>query len=133
MASKDFTVYELYSIYGKTLTETQSRAVEDYFGLDLSLGEIAQNRGISRQSVKDTLSCAEKQLFALEENLRFYSKKLRVRELCAKLKTLLTSENFSCDYLKNDYASENLKFSGKKINEENAAELLASILDVLED
>lgn len=88
MVEKDFSVYELYSVYGKMLTETQARAVEDYFGLDLSLGEIAENRKISRQAVKDAISCAEKQLFALEKNLGFYSK-------INKIRALLASENSS--------------------------------------
>lgn len=83
MVEKDFSVYELYSVYGKMLTETQARAVEDYFGLDLSLGEIAENRKISRQAVKDAISCAEKQLFALEKNLGFYSKIKKIRALAA--------------------------------------------------
>lgn len=81
MVEKDFSVYELYSVYGKMLTETQARAVEDYFGLDLSLGEIAENRKISRQAVKDAVSCAEKQLFALEKNLGFYSKINKIRAI----------------------------------------------------
>lgn len=109
MAEKDFTVYELYSIYGKMLTETQARAIADYFGLDLSLGEIALNRGISRQSVKDALSCAEKQLFNLEQNLRFYEKLLKIRALAKSIK------------------------AEQKINDEPALSVLERVLGVLEE
>lgn len=114
---KDFTVYELYSIYGKMLTETQARAVEDYFGLDLSLGEIAQNRGTSRQSVKDAIACAEKQLFNLEHNLKLYDKIKRVRALvCAANADIANGANG--------------KSAGGNCE---TAQTLKSILDILEE
>ena len=66
MNAKDFNVYRLYGIYGELLTENQRAVIEDYFGLDLSLGEIAEMKGISRQAVKDTLAKGEK--LAIEHN-----------------------------------------------------------------
>ena len=72
MHSKDYAVYELYSLYGKMLTAAQ--AVEDYYGFDLSLAEIAENRGVSRQAVSDALIGAEKQLFAIEEKIGLQAK-----------------------------------------------------------
>lgn len=124
MAEKDFSVYELYSVYGKMLTETQARAVEDYFGLDLSLGEIAENRGISRQSVKDALTCAEKQLFNLESNLKFYDKIKRVR---AVVSAAVEDNNRN----NNDISSENAVLKNGETR--GSVKAFNSILDILEE
>lgn len=121
MAEKDFTVYELYSIYGKMLTETQARAVEDYFGLDLSLGEIAQNRGTSRQAVKDAIACAEKQLFNLEHNLKLYDKIKRARAVISAVGGLDNSDNRN--------ANGDIGACGDC----SIAQALKSILDILEE
>ena len=43
----------LYDFYGELLTEHQKEIYEDFILNDLSLGEIAQDRGISRQGVHD--------------------------------------------------------------------------------
>lgn len=124
MAEKDFSVYELYSVYGKMLTETQARAVEDYFGLDLSLGEIAENRGISRQSVKDALTCAEKQLFNLEKKLKFYDKIKRVH-------TVVSAAVEDNNRNNNDIASENAVLKNGETR--GSVKAFNSILDILEE
>lgn len=69
MEVKEPSLFRAYSIYGALLTDRQREMFEDYFGLDLSLGEIAEIRGVSRQAVKDALSHAEKQLVFYEEKL----------------------------------------------------------------
>jgi len=81
MNIKNFNVYALYGIYGELLTENQRAVVEDYFGLDLSLGEIAEMKGISRQAVKDTLDKAEKLLFEYESKLKLHEKLGRISGL----------------------------------------------------
>ena len=50
----------LLDFYGNALTERQRRTAELYFQEDLSLGEIAQMTGITRQGVRDGLKKAEK-------------------------------------------------------------------------
>ena len=77
----NFLLYELYSVYGELLTENQRETIEDYFGLDLSLGEIAEMRGVSRQAIKYTLDNAEKALKEYENKLGFLKKISQVNEL----------------------------------------------------
>lgn len=84
MTSKDFNVYALYGIYGELLTDNQRSVIEDYFGLDLSLGEIAEIRCVSRQAVKDSLDKAEKLLYDYESKLKLYSKRMRIEKLEVK-------------------------------------------------
>ena len=45
----------LYDFYGQLLTERQRDFVELYYGQNLSLGEIAGEFNVTRQSVHDTL------------------------------------------------------------------------------
>ena len=64
----------LLSIYGALLTDKQSLAMEYYYDEDLSLGEIAENTGISRQGVRDFIKRAEGQLDFFEEQLGILKK-----------------------------------------------------------
>lgn len=87
MEGKNFLFYQLYSIYGELLTVKQRESIEDYFGLDLSLGEIAEMRGVTRQAVKYALDSAEKALLDYEEKLGFYKKLNQIKDLnCSSLK-----------------------------------------------
>ena len=56
----------LYDYYGDLLTERQKECFELRYNQDLSLGEIGQELGISRQGVFDNLSRTEQQLLNME-------------------------------------------------------------------
>lgn len=56
----------LYDYYGGLLTERQQECFELRYNQDLSLGEIGQELGISRQGVFDNLSRAESLLKNME-------------------------------------------------------------------
>ena len=68
---KNLNVSILLDFYGAMLTEKQREAVEYYYNDDLSLSEIADNQGISRQGVRDAIKRAEALLFEMEECLGF--------------------------------------------------------------
>ena len=80
----NFLLYQLYSVYGELLTQNQRETIEDYFGLDLSLGEIAEMRGVSRQAIKYTLDNAEKALKEYENKLGFLKKLSQIKNLECK-------------------------------------------------
>ena len=70
VAMKDiFKSSLLYDFYGELLTEHQKEIYEDFILNDLSLGEIAQDRGISRQGVHDLVKRCDKILNGYEEKL----------------------------------------------------------------
>lgn len=77
---KDLSVSLLLDIYGPVLTQKQREAAELYYNEDLSLGEIAENCGISRQGVRDSIKRGEGILFELEEKLGFLRKSGAVRD-----------------------------------------------------
>lgn len=59
----------LYDFYGALLKEQKRLIFEDYVLNDLSLSEIAQEQGISRQAVHDTVKRCTKELNEYEESL----------------------------------------------------------------
>ena len=67
----DLTIVRLWDLYSPLLTETQKEITDLYFNYDLSLGEIAEQKGVSRQSVSDCLQKCRKQLEKYEEKLGF--------------------------------------------------------------
>ena len=73
--AKNLEVIMLFDIYGEMLTEKQRDFITYYYDDDLSLAEIAENEGITRQGVRDAIKRAEALLFDMESKLKF-SKKL---------------------------------------------------------
>lgn len=62
-------VSELLDRYGTLLSEKQYRILDGYYNNDLSLSEIAENEGITRQGVGDFVKRSEAQLLEFEEKL----------------------------------------------------------------
>lgn len=67
--TKDLRISFLLDFYGDMLTETQREVVDAYYNEDLSLAEIAQDRDITRQGVRDAIKRAEQQLLDMEDRL----------------------------------------------------------------
>ncbi len=67
----DLHFLRLWDLYSPLLTETQREITDLYFNYDLSLGEIAEQKGVSRQSVFDCLQKCRKQLETYDEKLGF--------------------------------------------------------------
>ncbi len=65
----DLKFLQLWDTYSPMLTATQREITDLYFNYDLSLGEIAEQKGVSRQSVSDCLHKCRKQLEKYEEKL----------------------------------------------------------------
>ncbi len=75
----------LFDFYGELLTEKQKFIFEMYHLNDLSLAEIGEDQGISRQAVRDQLKRTEKTLNSYEEKLglleKFMEHKSEVRRI----------------------------------------------------
>ena len=79
----------LYDFYGELLTDNQKEIYEQFILEDLSLGEIAKERGISRQGVHDTIRRCEKTLEGYEEKLSLIQKFLAIKEKVHQIDRLL--------------------------------------------
>ncbi len=64
----------LLDLYGEALTIKQRDYLNYYYNDDLSLSEIAENEGITRQGVRDAIKRAEALLFDMESKLKFSQK-----------------------------------------------------------
>ncbi len=82
---KDLYISVLYDFYGDVLTEKQQEAVELYFNEDLSLAEIAEHIGITRQGVRDSLVRAQLQLRELEETLGLAERFQHIEQAVAEI------------------------------------------------
>lgn len=67
--AKNYDMAMLMDFYGEMLTEKQRSFLEYYYYDDLSLSEIAENEGITRQGVRDAIKRAETQLQDMESRL----------------------------------------------------------------
>ncbi len=67
MDDKMFEMTLLFDFFGELLTDKQRDYFDLYYNEDLSLSEIAEQRGISRQGVRDIIVRAEHTLRELEE------------------------------------------------------------------
>ena len=71
----------LYDFYGELLTEHQRAVYEDVVFNDLSLAEIAEEQGISRQGVHDLIKRCDKILSGYEEKLHLVRKFQETRRM----------------------------------------------------
>lgn len=86
----------LYDFYGELLTEHQKAIYEDVVFNDLSLSEIAKEKGISRQGVHDMIKRCDRILNGYEEKLGLVGKFLKTRELVEEINTL------TCEFLETE-------------------------------
>ena len=78
--AKDLSISLLLDFYGEILTQKQREVVEFYYNEDLSLAEIAEHCGITRQGVRDSIKRAEAQLLDCEDKLGLMKRFYRIQE-----------------------------------------------------
>lgn len=78
----------LYDFYGELLTEHQRSIYEDVIFNDLSLGEIAAEKGISRQGVHDLIKRCDKILLDYESKLHLVEKFRQTKQKVASIHQL---------------------------------------------
>ena len=84
MFVKNMKLPILLDVYGALLTERQYELLDLYYNEDLSLSEIAENTGLSRQGVRDAVKKAENELSGFEDKLGFVEKKEETDRLLAE-------------------------------------------------
>ena len=120
---KNVKISILCQLYGKLLSEKQLEFIDDYYNNDLSLSEIAENHGITRQAVRDMLKKGEKKLFEYEEKLLFMKRMLNQEKKIEEI--LLELTKIQKDYTPNiipEVYQKLLQTNAEKINE-NAANI----------
>ncbi len=82
--AKNLIFSALLDVYGSFLNDKAKMLTEYYYNEDLSLSEIAENEGITRQGVRDQIKRAEAQLLSLEEKCGYFKKFTALKELATK-------------------------------------------------
>ena len=84
MFEKNLEIGYLLDFYGDILPERRRDIMDLYYNDDLSLSEIAEQMGITRQAVRDSIKKTEQELFFYEEKLglrrRFTEAETRVEK-----------------------------------------------------
>ncbi|MCI5616786.1 MAG: sigma factor-like helix-turn-helix DNA-binding protein [Ruminococcus bovis] len=93
----------LLDFYGELLTDKVRYATEMYYNDDLSLSEIADDMGITRQGVRDLIKRAEGNLQTFEEKLGLHKRFVETQKGLTKIKKSL--EETKCVLDKEDKSS----------------------------
>ncbi len=95
MFEKNLEMSLLLDFYGETLTERKRSVMSLYYNEDLSLAEIADEVGISRQGVRELIKKSESELSELEEKLGLVARFEQLRSLAERAETALEKESIS--------------------------------------
>ena len=89
----------LYDFYGELLNERQRRIYEDFVFNDLSLGEIADEEGISRQGVHDLIKRCDNSLQDYENKLHLMQKFISIKQKVKEIDELTGNASLSREEL----------------------------------
>ena len=81
----------LFDSYSRVLSSRQRDALDLYYNEDLSLAEIAEQTGITRQAVRDLIKHGEERLYELEECLHVYERGQAVKNAAERIIALTDS------------------------------------------
>ncbi len=91
MFEKNLHVALLLDFYGDVLSVRNRRIMEDYYCDDLSLAEIAESEGISRQAIRHTIKKCEEELLFLEEKLGLAGQLRELKKTAEDMTALATA------------------------------------------
>lgn len=92
--AKNLEISYLLDFYGDVLTQKQREVLEQYYNDDLSLAEIADNFGITRQGVRDSIKRGESTIVELEQKIGFAARYRRMRKQMGRLEELAKDIKF---------------------------------------
>ena len=93
MFEKNLQIGYLLDFYGELLSDRKHSVMEMYYNEDLSLAEIANEIGISRQGVRDIIKKCEEELFFYEEKLGLFNRFKNIESCVSELKSLSASHS----------------------------------------
>ena len=86
---KNLDICLLLDFYGDLLSDTARENITLYYNEDLSLAEIAETAGITRQGVRDSIKRAEEQLIKFEEKLGLAKRFTSMQDGIEEIKRML--------------------------------------------
>ncbi len=107
----------LYDFYGELLTKHQQQIYERIVYDNLSLGEIAQEEGISRQAVHDIVKRCDKILSDYEEKLKLVARFTSIKDKVSQINRLSALYEQDVPENKSVYSSQVRKLSAEILQE----------------
>ena len=80
MKNQTYRMTMLFDFYGEVLTERQKEFFDLYYNEDLSLAEISENYGITRQGVRDVIVRAEGVMTELEDKTGLLKRFMQMKD-----------------------------------------------------
>ena len=99
MREKSVRTDLLLDFYGNLFGDKQREILEMYYQDDMSLSEIAQSVGITRQGVYDNIRRGEKEILEMESKLCLMDRFVEISESLDKIENILASHSFSDEAL----------------------------------
>ena len=100
MFEKNLEIGFLLDFYGDILSERKRTVLDYYYNDDLSLSEIAEEIGISRQGVRELIKKAEDELLFYEEKLGLAARFRQAGEQAKRLLELLREQDAGREIMK---------------------------------
>lgn len=91
--AKDLQVSVLLDFYGELLTPKQAESLDLYYNQDLSLAEIAEDTGVSRQGVRAFIKQGESHLINFEEKLGMAKRFAEISRLVEEVEEVLGEDS----------------------------------------
>ena len=88
MKNQTYRMSMLFDFYGDLLTDRQKEFYDLYYNEDLSLAEIAENYGITRQGVRDVIVRAEAILTEIEDKTHLIRRFHEIRRQSAEINAI---------------------------------------------
>ncbi len=105
----------LFSFYGALLTPKQAQYLSDYYEEDYTLAEIADNNGVSRQAIYDSIKRAEESLMDYEDKLHLLEEFEARQDVLEKIKKHI-NENYENDEELNELINQIVQDSTREEN-----------------
>lgn len=125
--AKDLEMGYLLDFYGEVLTPKQREMLRQYYNDDLSLSEIGENFGITRQGARDAIKHGEQTLQELEAKVGFAARYRSIQETLEELEQMVIDMRFE---FTGPYPNVNTTECAAQLNK--MLELLRSIDEVNE-
>jgi len=94
---KNLKIGQLLDFYGEILSDRKRLVLDYYYNDDLSLAEIAEEIGISRQGVRDSIKKGEDELLFFEEKLGLAARFSAYEESAERIRLLSEKESLSAE------------------------------------
>ena len=75
----------LYDYYSELFNDKQKKYFEEYYFDNLSLSEISENEGLSRNAIHKTVKNVANKLYEYEDKLKLYEKEEKIKKIINKI------------------------------------------------